>query len=48
MFFPRLKLLTLVVASMASVLLDVIIISRLTAKKGNDLVSRILTKLFKL
>jgi hypothetical protein len=48
MFFPRLKLLTLVVASLASVILDVIIISRLTAERGNDLITRILAKLFNL
>lgn len=46
MFFPRLKLMTLVIASFSSLVLDIIFVKRLTASKGKDLISRILSKLF--
>jgi hypothetical protein len=46
--FPRLKLLTLIVASLAALLLDLYIPSRLVQKRGTDLVSRLITKVFKL
>ena len=48
LLFPRLKLLAMAVASITSLALDVILPERLTTKRGNDLFSRILTKLFKL
>ena len=48
LIFPRLKLLTLAVASVTNLGLDLSLRSRLTAKKGNDLISRILQKVFKL
>ena len=47
-FFPRLKLLTLGVASITSFALDFVIPGRLTPSPKNDLVSRILAKVFKL
>ena len=46
--FPRLKLLTLAVASVASLILDVVIVERMFFVRGNDLISRILGKVFKL
>jgi hypothetical protein len=48
LFFPRLKLMTLTVASCANLLMDLIIRARLTSKKGSDLISRTLTRIFKL
>jgi len=48
LLFPRLKLLTLAVASVTNLALDLTIRSRLTAKKGSDLISRILQKAFRL
>ena len=48
MFFPRLKLITLVLASFTSLVLDLIILSRLTSPRGNDLITRILSKVFKI
>lgn len=48
LFFPRLKLLTLVVASTTAFLLDLFIKDRLVIKKSDDLISRILSKLFKI
>ena len=48
LLFPRLKLLTLAVASVTNLGLDLSIRSRLTARKGNDLIARILQKIFKL
>lgn len=48
LLFPRLKLLTLAVASVTNLGLDLSIRSRLTAKKGSDLISRILQKVFRL
>jgi len=46
--FPRLKLLTLAVASVTGLVLDLIVTERLFLNKGNDLISRILSKVFKL
>jgi len=46
--FPRLKLLTLGVASITSLVLDFVIPGRLTPTPRNDLISRVLTKVFKL
>jgi hypothetical protein len=45
--FPRLKILTLAVASLSGLVLDIIMIDRLFVKGGNDLISRILAKVFK-
>lgn len=48
LLFPRLKLFTLVIASLTSLLLDLIIRSRLTVlEKGDDLISRIISWAFK-
>jgi len=47
--FPRLKLLSLVVANISSLILDFIIIDRLKIQgKGDDLISRIIVKVFRL
>jgi hypothetical protein len=46
--FPRLKILTLAVASLSSLILDIMLIDRLFVKGGNDLISRILAKIFKI
>jgi type IV secretory pathway VirB3-like protein len=46
LFFPRLKLLTLVVASVGNLTLDMFIRSRLMNQKSDDLISRCLDKLF--
>lgn len=48
LLFPRLKLLTLAVASVASLILDIVIIDRMFFVRGNDLLSRLLGKIFKL
>lgn len=48
LLFPRLKLLTLAVASVASLILDIVIVDRMFFVRGNDLISRILGKVFKL
>lgn len=48
LIFPRLKLVTIAVASGGSLLLDFIIRSRLIAEKGDDLISRIIVKIFRL
>ena len=48
LLFPRLKLLTLVVASLTGLLLDFLIGGRLTIERGSDLISRALTKHLKL
>lgn len=48
LMFPRLKLVTLAVASVIGFLLDIFILDRLYFKKSSDLISRILTFLFKL
>lgn len=47
LFFPRLKLLTIVVASLTSLFLDLIMIQRLNAQYSPDLISRVLTKIFR-
>jgi hypothetical protein len=47
MFFPKLKLLTLALASATNLILDFFIRERLTHKKGTDLISRTLGFLFK-
>lgn len=44
LLFPRLKLLTLVVASLTGLLLDFVITGRLTIRRGEDLISRILAQ----
>lgn len=46
--FPRLKLFAMVAASITGLILDFIIPSRLSQKRGNDLLSRIIVKVFKL
>lgn len=46
--FPRLKLLTLVVASVGSLFLDILIKERLKVVRGTDLISRILQKVFRI
>ncbi|RJR26497.1 hypothetical protein C4561_05105 [candidate division WWE3 bacterium] len=48
MFFPRLKLLTLGVASVTNLFLDIILPERLTSQKSSDLLSRVIVKVFKL
>lgn len=48
LLFPRLKLLTVAIASITTLFLDVVFPIRLTVTKGNDLISRIITKIFKL
>ena len=48
MLFPRLKLLTIGVASLTNLFLDIIIPERLTTKKSTDLFSRIIVKVFRL
>jgi len=48
LFFPRLKLLSVAVASLTSLALDIAIPSRLTDTKGSDLISRIINKVFRL
>ncbi len=44
--FPRLKLLSMAVASLTSFVLDLLIVERLSSVRENDLISRILTKIF--
>jgi len=46
--FPRLKLLTLAVASVTALAIDIIYPKRLAITKKEDLVSRLLAKAFKL
>ncbi|HLD03820.1 MAG TPA: hypothetical protein VJC17_03555 [Candidatus Dojkabacteria bacterium] len=46
--FPRLKLLTLVVASFFSLVLDLLITSRIKFADSSDLLSRIIVKIFRL
>jgi len=48
LLFPRLKLMTLLIASCANLIMDLLIRSRLTSKKGSDLISRTLARVFKL
>ncbi|KKS18988.1 MAG: hypothetical protein UU77_C0061G0004 [candidate division WWE3 bacterium GW2011_GWC1_41_7] len=48
MFFPRLKLMSMMVASMTALVIDFAIPYRLGAQKGEDLINRILTKVFRL
>jgi len=48
LFFPRLKLLAVICASVTAFVLDLLIPERLTATRGEDLVSRLLSKVFKL
>lgn len=48
MFFPRLKLLSVVIASITALCMDMIIPARLSQAKGEDLFSRLVTKIFKL
>jgi hypothetical protein len=48
LFFPRLKLMTLFIASCANFIMDLIIRTRLTSKKSTDLISRTLAWVFKL
>jgi hypothetical protein len=48
LFFPRLKLFTLTIASFSNLFMDLVIRSRLTSKKGTDLISRTLAYIFKL
>lgn len=48
LFFPRLKLFTLTIASVSNLIMDLTIRSRLTSKKGTDLISRTIAKVFKL
>lgn len=46
--FPRLKLLTIAVGSLTSLILDLMFSKRLSSVKGGDLISRIIVKVFKL
>jgi hypothetical protein len=48
LIFPRLKLLTVAIASLTTLFLDGVFPIRLTVTKGNDLISRIITRVFKL
>ncbi|MEI7579681.1 MAG: hypothetical protein WCJ58_06670 [bacterium] len=49
LLFPRLKLLSMVVASITGLVLDLIIIERLRMEnKGEDLISRLIVKVFRL
>lgn len=48
LLFPRLKLLTLAVASVTNLALDLTIRTRLTIRRGSDLISRTLQKAFRL
>lgn len=48
LIFPRLKLLSMVVASFTALIMDFIIIDRLKISKGEDLISRLLAKIFRL
>ena len=48
LLFPRLKLLTLAVASITNLIMDLIFRVRLTSKKGTDLISRTLAWIFRL
>lgn len=48
LFLPRLKLLTLAVASATNLIMDIIIRARLTSRKGTDLISRTLAFVFRL
>jgi hypothetical protein len=45
--FPKLKLLTLAVASLTNLLLDLIILKRLSSRGGTDLISRVLGTIFR-
>lgn len=47
LLFPRLKLLTLSVASVTNLCMDLIVRTRLVSKRSTDLISRILQKVFK-
>jgi hypothetical protein len=47
MFFPKLKLLTLALAAATNLALDIFIRERLTARKGTDLISRLLSFVFR-
>lgn len=47
MLFPRLKIFSMAIASITTLLLDLAIPARMTAEHGNDLISRILNKAFK-
>lgn len=46
--FPRLKLFAMVVASLTGLVMDAVIPGRLKMREGNDLISRILNRTFKL
>jgi hypothetical protein len=48
LFFPRLKLFTLTIASISNLIMDLTIRSRLVSKKSTDLISRTLAWIFKL
>lgn len=48
LLFPRLKLLTLAVASCTNLIMDLSIRARMYSKKGSDLISRMIAKAFKL
>jgi len=48
LLFPRLKLVAMVTASISALLLDLLIVDRLKIERGDDLISRILVKLFRL
>jgi hypothetical protein len=47
LLFPRLKLFTLLLASCTNLIMDLVFRSRLTVKKGTDLISRTLSYVFK-
>lgn len=48
LLFPRLKLLTLLVTSVCNLFLDIFIRTRLYNKRGTDLISRVLAKIFRI
>lgn len=47
-FFPRLKLLSVMVASITSLVLDILMRSRLNLKRGNDLLGKIISAVFRI
>ena len=48
LFFPRLKLVALIFASLTNLLLDIIFSKRLTYRKQEDLLSRLFNKIFRI
>ena len=48
LLFPRLKLIALLAVSTTSLILDLVLPSRLTEERGKDLISRLLAKVFRI